>query len=184
MQTTQLRERAVILFLLVVVGVAACKSAAQKADPAALLREANVWLRQSSETTDQWTAEYGKAFRPQDRAQFPANRESLRAHADSITKILNENASQCNKALEKYEHAMALMKDEQQRKGVASLVSALRTSMKMDDLIKSQMQLVSDEQIVDAKTFNEKFLELLKPRAQMESERKAQVEEGKRLLGM
>jgi len=183
MQTTQ-RERAVILLLLLVVGIGACKSARQKADPAALLREANLLLQQDTETTGRWTEEYRKAFTPQERALFPANRESLRAHADSITKILKENDSQCNRAIEKYEQSIALMKDEQQRKGTASLVSALRTSMKINDLIKAQMQLVADEQIVDAKTFNEKFQELLKPVAQIQRERQAHFEEGRRLLGM
>lgn len=179
---TQRRERVAILLMLLAVGVAACKSAARKADPAALLREANVLLQHSNDA--QWDVEYRKAFTPQNRAQFPANRDSLRAHADSITKSLNENAILSNKAAEKYEQAIAVMKDEKQRKGTALLLSALRTSMKIDDVFKSQMQLVSDERIVDAKTFNEKFLELLKPVAQIQSERDAQLEEGRRLLGM
>ena len=77
----QLRERVAILLMLLVVGVAACQSAAPKGDPAALMREANGLLQQSNETTSRWTAEYGKAFMPQERderkAQFEEGRRLL-----------------------------------------------------------------------------------------------------------
>lgn len=184
MQMAQARERAVILSLLLIIGFIGCKSAARKVDPATLLREANTLLQESNKTTQQWTMQYAKAFTPEERAHFPGNRESLRAHADNITKLLNESANQCNKAIEKYDQATALIKDEQQRKGTALLTSALRKSLEMNELIKSQMQLVSDERIVSEKAFNEKFLELLKPFSRMESERRTQFDEGRRLLGM
>ena len=70
--------RAVLLLLLVMCFVA-CKPAARTSDAAVLLKEANELLQESNKSSEQWTREYAKAFTPQNRAQFPANRESLRA---------------------------------------------------------------------------------------------------------
>jgi hypothetical protein len=176
--------RAVMLLLLLSIGFAGCKSAARTANPAALMREANTLLQEGNKTTDQWIKEYGQAFNPQSRAQFPGNRDSLRAHADSITKLLDENTRQWNKAVEKYEEAIPLIKDEKQRRGATLILSALRKSRDFNDAIRSQMQLVSDERIVDAKAFDEKFLELLKPVRQMDGQWQAEFDEGRRLLGM
>jgi hypothetical protein len=184
MRMARARERAVILLLLLVIAFVGCKPAERAVDLAVVMREANTLLQESNKSTEAWTSEYGKAFTPQNRAQFPANRESLRAHADNITKLLDENATQCNKAIEKYEQAIALMKDEKQRRGSTLIVSALRKSMEIYVVIKSQMQLLSDEQIVSEKAFNEKFLEKLKQVGQMEVERKLRFDEGRRLLGM
>lgn len=179
-----MRVTRVMLLLLLTVGFAACKPAAQKLDPAALIREANSLLQAGNKTDELWSREYQKAFAPQSRAQFPANCEALRAHADSITKLLDENSAQCNKALAKYDEAMTLIKNEQQRRGMSLLVSALRKSLEMNEVFKSQMQLVSDERIVDAKTFDEKFKQGLKRIPQIQSERQTQFDEGRRLLGM
>jgi hypothetical protein len=151
MRMAQARERALILLLLFVIGFVGCSRAARKVGSADLMREANALLHESNKSTEQWTNEYGKAFRPQNRAQFPANRESLRVHADNVTKLINENSILCNKAIEKFEQAIALMKDEQQRRGTTLLVSALTKSMEMNEAVKSQMQLVYDERIVNEK---------------------------------
>ena len=64
------------------------------------------------------------------------------------------------------------------------LVAALRKSMEINEVIKSQMQLISDEQIASEEVFNQKFMAKLKQVGQMESERSAQFAEGRRLLGM
>ena len=69
----------VVLLLLVVMGFTACKPAARTPEAAVLIREANELLQESNKSTEQWTREYTKGFTPQNRAQFPANRESLRA---------------------------------------------------------------------------------------------------------
>src|SRR3954471_5566822 len=155
-------ERAVILLLLLLISFAACRPAAQKVDAAALMREANALLDESNKASAQWSKEYSKTFTPQNRAQFPANRESLRAHADNITKLLDENSSYCQKAIEKYDQAVQTIKDEQQRRGANLITSSLRKSLEINEVVKSQMQLLSDERIVTAEAFNAKFDEGLK----------------------
>jgi hypothetical protein len=148
------------------------------------MREANAVLAQSTNTTSQWTTEYVKAFTPQNRAKFPANRESLQASADKIIKILNENERLSNEAIAKYEQATALITDEQQRRGTTMLISALKTSLQISDLFKSQMQLVSDEKIATEQAFNEKFAQITNQIVAASKENQAQFDEGRRLLGM
>lgn len=52
------------------------------------------------------------------------------------------------------------MSDEQQRKGFSLLVSSMRKSLEEFEFVKSQMRLVTDKSIVDAKTFEERSLRL------------------------
>ena len=169
---------------LLLIAFCACKPASRAKEAAALMREANSLLAQSTESSRQWTSEYMKAFNPQNRTQFPANRESLRTSADSVIKSLDENSRISNEAIAKYEQATALITDEKQRRGSTMIVSALKTSVEMCGLFKSQMQLVSDEKVTDQKTFNDRFNQIATRIGEKSRENKAQFEEGRRLLGM
>ena len=125
-----------------------------------------------------------KAFNPQNRPKFPANRESLQISANNIIKILDENSRLSNQAVATYEQAAGLMTNEQQRRGTTMAVSALKTSLQIDDLFKSQVQLVFDEKIVNEKTFNERFLAIANQIREASRIHDAQLTEGKRLLGL
>lgn len=173
-----------ILLVVLVVGFCGCsKPVSKDQQAAALMREANQLLAQSS-STSQWTREYGKTFTPQNRAQFPANREWLRSQTDSIVKQLNEESRLSNEAIAKYEQATGLITNEQQRRGTASIVSALKKMVQINELFKSQMQLVSDDNIADEKTFNARFMQIFEEIGQLKREQETQFDEGKRLLGM
>lgn len=173
-----------ILVGLLVIGFCGCsKPVSKDQQAAALMREANQLLAQSS-STEQWTREYGKTFSPQNRAQFPANREWLQAQADSIVKHLNEEQRLSNEAIAKYEQATGLMTNEQQRRGTAAILSALKKSVQVTDLMKAQVQLVSDDKIVDEKTFNARFMQFFEQIGELRHEQQKQFDEGKRLLGM
>jgi hypothetical protein len=174
----------VIPLLLVLTVFGACKSASRTNDAAALMREANSLLAKSTESSTQWTTEYMKAFNPENRAQFPANRQSLKKSADNVIKSLDENSRISNEAIAKYEQATALITDEKQRRGSTMIVSALKTSVEMCGLFKSQMQLVSDEKVTDQKTFNDRFNQIARQIGEKGRENKAQFDEGRRLLGM
>jgi len=65
-----------------------------------------------------------------------------------------------DEAVPQYEEAIALMTDERQQQGFKLLVSSMKTNLEGYEFVKSQMQLVTDESIVDAKTFEERFLSL------------------------
>jgi hypothetical protein len=171
--------------LLLVIVFCGCKLAASREkEAAALLREANSVLAQTTKASDEWTAEYVKAFNPPNRAKFPGNRESLRTSADRIVTSLNESSRLSKEAIAKYEQANALIVNEQQRKGTAMLTGALKTSLRLDELFRAQMRLVSDEKITDEKTFNDQFLQIGQQIGETARQNKAQFEEGRRLLGM
>lgn len=173
-----------MLLILLVIGFSSCKSASRGKEIAAILNKANTVWAKSGTNTDEWTAEYGRAFGPEGRAQFPANRGALRTSADKILRILDEEKRLVNDAIPQYEQAIALMSDEQQRKGFSLLVSSMRTSLEGLEFVKSQMRLVTDKSIVDARTFEERFLSLGKQFGRSQRDSNAQLEESKRILGM
>jgi hypothetical protein len=76
------------------------------------------------------------------------------------------------------------MTDERQRRGFSLVTSSLKKGIEVNELHKSQMQLVYDEKIVDEKTFNEKFLEIIKTIQSLNKEIDAEYTEGKQLLGL
>ena len=180
-----MRITRITLTLLLVVVFCGCKSAASREkEAAALIREATGVVAQVTKVSGEWTAEYMKAFNPQNLAKFPANRESLRTSAERIVTILNETSRLNKEAIAKYEQATELIKDEEQRRGISMLTSALKTSLRLDDLVRAQMQLVSDEKITDEKSLNDKFKEIDERISEAVREEKAQFEEGRKLLGM
>ena len=95
----------------------------------------------------------------------------------------NRAARLVNSAIPQYEQAIALMSDEQQRQGFTLLVSSMKTNLEGYEFVKSQMRLVTDESIVDAKTFEERFLSLGAQFGRTQRVSNAQFAEGKRMLG-
>jgi len=174
-----------ILVILLVLGLSGCKKEPSRAERAkALMREANELLKQDSDLTDQWTDEYQQGFRPEMRAQFPANRDVLRAHAEKIIGLIEESSSLSRRVAEKYEQASALSDNDAERRGVALLATSLQESVVAIQLCKSQMQLVSDESIKDQKTFEEKFKHYLQQISQKRHESEEHYAQGMRLLGL
>lgn len=174
-----------IMPLLLIASFGACKKAVSPGQQAATrVREANELLGQGTKATEEWSREYMKAFNPRSRAQFPGNRDQLRSSADKIVKALDESTRLNNSALEKYEQGLALMSEGQQRRGMSMLVSAIRKETEVNKLMKAQVQLVYDEKIVDAKTFDAKFLQIVEQTMALRREHEAVFNEGRRLLGM
>lgn len=174
----------VVLLVLVMTGFCGCNSASREKEAAARIIDANRMWTQTTKTSKEWTTEYATAFGPEKRAQFPKNRSLLKASADKIVKILEEETRLTNEAIPQYEQAIELLTDEQKRKGVSLLVSSLRKTLESYEFVKSQMQLVSDGTIVDAQTFEERFLRLGAQFGRTHREGQAQFEEGRRILGI
>ena len=180
MQTTRM-----ITLLFLIVSVGACNrgpSATQRA--VTLIREGNELLAQGTKSTEEWGSEFGKAFRPDSREKFPANREQLRVSADKIVKALDETTKLSKSAIEKFEQAFVLMEDGPQRQGMVMVVSSLKKEEQVNELHKSQVRLVSDEKIVDAKTLNGRFMEIMDQVMVIKRQADAEFSEGRRLMGM
>jgi len=147
------------------------------------MSEAHTLMKRDTDVTQQWTNEFVKAFTPENRAQFPANRNFLRTHAARIVKLLDESSSLNSSAADKYEQAAKLSGNDQQHRGMTAFVSGLRKAGEASELLKIQMQMVSDETVVDEKMFNEKFARSWQLIGQKRREIDSQFEEGKRLMG-
>ena len=172
------------MIILLVIGLCACKSASGEKEAAVLITKANRVWDQTTKTTKEWTTEYAKGFGPENRAKFPSNRSTLQASADKIAKLLDEETRITNEALEQYEQASALMTGEEKRHGVSLLISSLRKTLRSYEFLKSQIQLVYDESIVDAKTFEERFQRLGGEFGKALRESRAEFSEGRRILGI
>jgi hypothetical protein len=179
-----MRTTRVVLLVLLVFALCGCKSASREKEAAAIFSEGNRIWSESTTTTKEWTAEYANAFGPENRAKFPANRASLRSSADKIVKILDKETRLSTEAIKHYEKAIALISDEQKRRGMGLLVSSLRKTLEAYEFIKSQMRLVTDESIVDARTFEEKFLGLGAQFGRSHRDSQSQLDEGRRILGI
>ena len=179
-----MRMTRVVLLVLLLIAFYGCKAASQDQEAAVMITRGNRVWSETSKTFKEWSTEYGNAFAPEHRAKFPANRASLQASADKILEILDEEIRLNNEAIQQYEQAMPLMSNEQHRKGVGLLVSSQKQTLRGYEIVKSQMQLVSDESIVNAKTFEEKFLNFGAQFGRSLRESQAQFEEGSRLLGI
>lgn len=179
-----MRVTRLVLLVLVIITFCGCNSASPEKEAAAKIIEANRVWAQTTKTNKEWTTEYANAFGPENRAQFPKNRSLLKASADKIVKILDEETRLTNEAIPHYEQSIELLTDEQKRKGVSLLVSSMRKTLEGYEFVRSQMRLVTDESIVDGKTFEERFLSLGKQFGRSQRDSNAQLEEGKRILGM
>lgn len=179
-----MRMMRVVLLAFLVIAFSGCKGASRGKQAAALLAKANTVWAKSGTNTEEWTAEWGRAFGPEGRARFPANRAALQTSGDKIVKILDDEKRLIDEAVRQYEEAIALMTDERQQQGFSLLVSSMKTNLEGYEFVKSQMQLVTDESIVDAKTFEERFLSLGAQFGRTQRVSNAQLAEGKRMLGM
>lgn len=176
-----LSPRITLLVALLVVFVG-CKQGSRELQVKVLLGEANNLLQQQSEVTGRWVNEFVTVFTAENRRQFPANRAFLQSRAEKILQLLDESSSLGNKAAEKYEQAARLSSDDQQRRGLGRVASSFRKDVEVDELFKSQIKIVSDDTIVDAKSFNEKFLQSGHLIAQKRRESEHDLAEGRRLL--
>ena len=176
-----LKARITLLMVLLVVFFG-CKQVSAELQRKALLNDANDLLKQQTKVTGQWSDEFVKVFTLENRTQFPGNRDFLRPHAEKILQLLDESTSLNNKVAEKYEQAAGLSTDDQQRRGLWWVASSFRKSAEVDELFKSAIRMVSDETIVDGKTFNEKFLHSGQLIAQKKRESEGDFAQGRRLL--
>lgn len=150
----------------------------------ALMSDANTLIIRDTEITKQWVNEFAKVFTVENRAKFPSNREFFRTHAAQIINLVDESSSLNNSAADKYEQAAALSSNEQERRGMQSFASSFRKSVEANGIVKSQMQMVSDETVIDAKTFEEKIVHSWRLIEQKQRESSRDMQEGKRLLGL
>jgi uncharacterized protein YceK len=172
-----------ILLILLVIVAGGCKSVSNSEQAKVRWREANELLKQQSDVAGQWGAQYGKAFNPESRSKFPSNRALLRTQADELIKLLDESSRLGKAAAEKLEQASGLTDNENDRKLMTLVATGLRKDLEVDDLLRSQIRLVHDEEIRDEKTFNARFMELMEVIQQREKESDERLQEWKRLLG-
>ena len=173
----------VIPLIVLLVCFAACNRAARREQQMkALASDANMLIKQDTEVTKQWVDEFVKTFTAENRNKFPANRDFLRTHAEKIIKLLDESCRLNNSAADKYEHAAKLVGTDEERKGLLSFASAFRKTVEANELIKAQMQMVSDETLVDGKIFNDRMTHSWELVRQKQDESQQQIHEGRRLL--
>jgi|RhiMethySRZTD1v2_1073278.scaffolds.fasta_scaffold03686_14 hypothetical protein len=175
--------RAMLLILLLVT-FSGCNHLSRARQSKALLSEAADLMKQDNDVTQQWTYEFVTTFTPENRAQFPANRDFLRTHAAKIIKLVEESSRLNNNVAAKYEQAARLSGYDQRQKGMTSFAAGFRKNVEMNEILKSQMQMVSDQRIVDPRIFNEKFLHSGNLMRQKQNESQRDFAEGKRLLGL
>ena len=171
----------VTLLIFLLVTFSGCNRVRERRSKA-LRHDAYTLIARDTEITHQWTNELAKAFTPESRAKFPANRDFLRTHAAQIIKLLDESSSLNNRAADKYEQAARLSGNDQQLRGMRSLASGFRKTVEVNEILKSLMQTVFDETVMDQKTFNAKFSDswelIRKKRREVDHDFQA----GKRLL--
>ena len=173
----------VVRLIVLLIGFSACNSAARREQQMkALLSDANMLVKQDTGVTKQWADEFVKTFTIENRSKFPANRDFLSTHAQQIIKLLDQSSGLNNSAADKYEQAAKLSGNEQERKGLLSFVSAFRKTVEANELIKAQMQTVSDATLVDGKIFNDRLTHSWELVRQKQAESQQQFDEGRRLL--
>ena len=173
----------VVLLIVLLAGFSACNSAARREQQMkALASDANMLVKQDTVVTKQWVDEFVKTFTVENRNKFPANRDFLRPHAEKIIKLLDQSSGLNNSAAEKYEQAAKFAGSEQERQGLLSFASAFRKTVEGNELIKAQMQMVSDETLVDAKIFSERMTHSWELVRQKQDESQQQIHGGRRLM--
>lgn len=178
MRTTNL-----ILVIFIVVGLSGCKQSSGDQRANELMKETISLRTQSTKLTEQWSNEYQKTFTPENQAKFPSNRDSLRASAARIIAILDEDSTLARTMIEKYDEASTLLSKDGDRKAATLIATALRQNLEINELLKAQMRLVSDEKIKDGQTLSEKIRQSWQQVQQKQAEGDKQFQEGKRLLG-
>src|SRR2546423_3439951 len=145
-----------IVLITILFSLTGCRSASSAQRAKALTGEAEKLVEQQTKIVEEWTGEYSPAFTPQKRAEFPANRDWLRSRADRVITLLNESSRLANEAADKYDQASQLVNGEKETKARALFASSFRKEVEVNDLLKAQMHLVSDGEVRDARTFNQK----------------------------
>jgi len=163
------------------VSLTGCRSSSQKRGEA-LFSEGYKISERQIKYLNQYAREFGQIFTEQNRAQFPANRDSLNSRVQKILPLMDESLRLGTEATEKIEEASRLMSRVQDRKGVALIAASFRKSVEIEQLFKQQALLLSDPTITDAKTFNEKFVHMNELVRQKQKEKDDQFDEGKRLM--
>jgi hypothetical protein len=176
-----MRAAPVTLLIFLLVTLSGCTAIRERRSKV-LVNEANKLMKRDTDVTQQWSDEFVKVFTPANRAKFPDNRHFLVSHARQIIKLLDESSSLNRSAADKYDQAARLSTKDQRRRALASIAAALRKSAEVNDAFKSQMEMVSDETVVEQKTFNERFLSAGQLIQQKRREMDYYTEEGKRLL--
>ena len=172
--------RFLLLFLLFF-SLTGCRSSSDERYKT-VFSEATKISDQQSKVMMEWAREFGQVFTEQNRAQFPSNRDWLNSRAQKIIPLLDESLRLGNEAVEKYEEAGRLMSKDQDRKGMALIVASFRKGIEIEQMIKAQAQLASDQTITDAKAFNEKFAHYNELIRQKQKEKDDEFDEGKRLM--
>lgn len=173
----------VVLLIILLAGCAACNSAARREQQMkALASDANMLVKQDTDVTKQWVDEFVKTFTVENRNKFPANRDFMRTHAEKIIKLLDESSRLNNTAADKYEQATKFAASDQERQGLLSFASAFRKTVEANELIKAQMQMVSDETLVDGKIFSDRMTHSWELVRQKQDESQQQLHEGRRLM--
>ena len=186
---SNLRFIVLILFLLTSFGCGSGTAATQStgASPQRAkesAREAVNILSKQGKVIDEWSREYGQTFSPQNRAQFPANRDWLRERAEKLTALLDESSRLADAAATKYEEASGFVGDDQVRRGMVLVASSVRKHREVNELLKAQMRLVYDEDIRDSKTFNDKFVGFIEAIKQKGKEADELRDQGTPLMGL
>jgi hypothetical protein len=177
----KLSKRQLLVIFLLLLGLSGCRSTSNKRAQA-LFDEATKISDQEIKIMNQWAREFGQVFSEQNRAQFPGNRDWLNSRAQTILPRIDESLRLSNEALDKYEEGGRLLSNEQQRKGWALITASFRKSIEIEELLKAQAQLASDQTITDAKAFNEKFAHITAVIKQKQKEKDVQFDEGRRLV--
>lgn len=171
------------LVVLLVGASSGCKQASQDQRANDLAREANQLGKQSTELIRQWADEYQKTFTTENGAKFPGNRDWMRAQAEKIIAILDESSSVDRRTAAKFEEAGQLYSKDGDRRAATLIATSLRRNIEVNELIKAQVRLVSDETIKDEKTLTEKMKQSWQVIRQKQLESEKEFGEGKRLLG-
>ena len=172
--------RLLLLFLLLL-SLPACRSSPEERVKT-LLNEASKIGEQQTKIFSEWAREFGQTFSEQNRAQFPANRDWLNSHGQKIIPRIDESSRLGNEAAAKFEEATRLISNDQYRNGLASVAASERTNVEIEQLLKAQALLASDETINDQKTFKEKFDYIGTLIQQKVKQKNEQFAEGKGLM--
>jgi hypothetical protein len=172
----------VTLLIFLLVTFSACNFTRER-QVKALVNDANKLIHRDTAVTEQWAHEIAIAFTTDKRSQFPANREFLKPHAAQIIRLLDESSGLNNGAADKFDQAAGLSRNDRQHRGFSSFASAFRKTVEINEILKSQMQMVSDDTIVDQQTFNDRFLHSWEIIHQKRRESDQDFQDGRRLLG-
>lgn len=174
----------IIVLIALSTGFAACTRRSNMEQAKTLMNEGNALIAQDANLTTEWTRVYKQEFKPDNLAKFPANRDSLRLHAEKLMSLFDQSATLSRMAADKYDEASRFTNTDEVKRGVGLFASSLRKNVEVNQLFKSQMQLFGDESIKDAKTLDEKIKRSWEVINRKRDESQKELDEGRRLLGI